>query len=571
MPLRQELLGRLGIRPKPRATSPQSAATPIAPTTDVPLAIMGTSNAAFDAAVEEFKKKLADEERDAFCQANTRISAEQLFAHVAKLDAMDKQSKPRKAMEDISRFLRLLDQLVRGVSIGIQASPQISSLVIGGAKLIIDMAMNFVGFFQQLTSMINDLSGHLGHLEEFSRHKDNHLIMESAKHVYGGLLEFYHYAYRVFRDKKGQARSYLHLRSGIQAQWKPFEEVFGRIKSEIEEHLLILQLSANVATYSTVVNVESRMKKELEDRERKGILQWLSTKDFDLQQESMLDKRWPGTGDWLLEHERFRDWLTGAGGPRLLWCNGGAGTGKSVVCSVVVDHIQQRLAQDSQNSRLGYAYFDYRHCENNQTRAIVGSLAKHLVGSQKLLPDTVVQTFRDHNAQDKRPDLETTIGFFCEVARDLTELFLVIDALDECNDEDRELFLGSFISHVLHNIPQARVLVTSRPEASISDYPHSLSACEIMIGGEKTREDISKYIRGQIVISKAPTPGLRGRLRRTLRIKDPQVRDEIIESLEAKSGGMFLCKQLSTTFNSFHYRFLDTLLALQSRCLRFNR
>lgn len=559
MPLHQDLLGRLRIRPRSRATSPQPAVTPIAPTThaDVPPAITGTNNAAFDAAVEEFKKRLTDEERDAFCQANTRISAEQLYEHVAKLDAMDKKTKPRKAIEDVSRFLRLLNQLVGGVSIGIQASPEISSLVIGGAKLIIDMAMNFVGFFQQLTSMIKDLSDHLGHLEEFSRHKDNHLIMESAKYVYGGLLEFYHYAYRVFRDKKGRARSHLHLRSGTQAQWKPFEEVFGRIDSEIQHHLRVLELSANVAIYDTVVNVEGRVKKGLEDRERKEILQWLSTKDFDLHQESMLDKRWSGTGDWLLEHESFKDWLLGAGKSRLLWCNGGAGTGKSVVCSVVVDHIQRQLAQDSQNSRLVYAYFDYQHREQSQTREIVGSLAKHLVGSQSALPDLVVQTFRDHNARDKKPSLQSTIGFFCEAARDLSGLFLVIDALDECNDEDRELFLRSFIGHVLHNIPQARVLVTSRPEASISDYLHSLSACEITIGGEKTKEDISKYIRGQVAESETPNPGLQGGLRRTLRVKDPRVRDEIIESLEAKSGGMFLCKQLSPTFNNFHCKFQD--------------
>lgn len=552
MSLRQELLGRLRIRPRSRATSPQPAVTPVAPTTDVPPAITGINNAAFDAAVEEFKKRLTDEERDAFCQANTGISPEQLFEQVAKLDAMDKKTKPRKAMEDVSRFLRLLNQLVGGVSIGIQASPEISSLVIGGAKLIIDMAVNFVSFFQQLTSMIKELSDHLGHLEEFSRHKDNHLIMESAKQVYGGLLEFYHHAYRVFRDKKGQARSHLHFRSGIQAQWKPFEEIFGRINSEIQHHLRVLELSANVATYDTVLNVESRVKKELEDRERKEILQWLSTKDFDLHQESMLGKRWSGTGDWLLEHESFKDWLTGTGGLRLLWCNGGAGTGKSVVCSVVVDHIQRRLEQGSQNSRLVYAYFDYQHREDSQTRAIVGSLAKHLVGSQKFLPDKVVRTFKDHNAQDKRPNLQTTIGFCCEAARDLSELFVVIDALDECSDEDRKLFLGSFIHHVLHNIPHARVLVTSRPEASISDYLHNLSACEIKIGGEKTREDISKYVRSQIVMSKPPTSGLQRGLRRTLRVKDPRVLDEIIETLEARSGGMFLCKQLSTTFINFH-------------------
>lgn len=246
--------------------------------------------------MEEFKKRLTDEERNAFCQANTGINAKQLFERVAELDAMDKQTKPRQSLEDVSRFLHLLDQLVRGVSIGIQASPEISSLVIGGAKLIIDIAMNFVDFFQKLTSMLHDLSDNLDYLEEFSKHKDNDLIMRSAKNVYGGHLDFYHHAYRVFRDGKGQARSHMHLRTGIQAQWKPFEEEFGTINSEIKKHVHLLEIAANISTYDTVVDLDKRSKKESDARERSEILQWLSTKNFDSYQDTILRKRCPGTG-----------------------------------------------------------------------------------------------------------------------------------------------------------------------------------------------------------------------------------------------------------------------------------
>lgn len=548
MPLRQKLLDRFRLRPRSRSTSPIPAVATIPHTTDASSVVTGTNNPAFDAAVEEFKKRLTDEERSAFCQANTGINAKQLFERVAELDAMDKKTKPRQSLEDVARFLHLLDQLVRGVSIGIQASPEISSLVIGGAKLIIDMAMNFIDFFQKLTSMLHDLSDHLDHLEEFSKHKDNDLIMKSAKNVYGGLLDFYHHAYRVFRDGKGQARSHMHLRTGFHAQWKPFEDEFGTINSEIKKHVHLLEIAANVSTYDTVVDMDKRSKKESQNRERREILQWLSTKDFDSYQDTMLSKRWPDTGGWLLEHESFKHWLTGQGGSRLLWCNGGAGTGKSVLSSVVIDHIKGQLVKDSQNTSLTYAYFDYRDGQGGQTGAIVASLTKHLIRSQESIPEVVIQTFRDYKSQDRKPDLETTIGFFGEAARHLIKLFVVVDALDECNDEERKAFIERFIAHILHKVPHARVLVTSRPDASISDYLHNLSAREIKIGGEHTREDISKYVRSQIALSKPRASALGGGLRRTLRVQDPQVRDEIIESLEANSGGMFLCKQISTKF-----------------------
>lgn len=563
MPLHRELLSRLGIRPRSRPRSSQPAVPTVSSTIEAPPVVAETQNPVFDAAVDDFTKRLTDEERSAFNKAHTGITAEQLFERVAKLDAMDKKTKTRKSLETVSSFLGLLNQLVNGIAIGIQASPEISSLVVGGAKLIIDMAVNFVDFFQQLTVMIQRLSDHLGHLGKFSNHIDNQLIIESVQNVYGGLLDFYHHAYKVFKDESGQSRSHPHLRSGIQAQWKPFKEEFGNINLKIEHYLKILEHSANVATLDAVVSLHKRGEKEIEDRERREVLQWLSATDFDSIQSSTLSKRWPETGSWLLDHESFTRWLADQDGPCLLWCNGGPGTGKSVLSSIIIDHIERRLVNHPQDSRLVYAYCDYQDLGKNQTEAIVASLAKQLIRSHEAIPDVVTQAFRKHKGQDKKPVLETTTGLFCEVARQLPELFIVVDALDECNDEDRERFLGYFIHEVLRTVPYAKVLITSRPETSISDYLHNLSVCEITIGVAKTKGDISKYIRGKLDISSPPTTGSGEGLQRTHRIRDPQLRDEIINKLDTQSEGMFLCKRLPLVISVYVYFFAFSTIALR--------
>lgn len=47
------------------------------------------------------------------------------------------------------------------------------------------------------------------------------------------------------------------------------------------------------------------------DEKRKSILKWLTSIDCNSKQEEILSKRERGTGIWLFEDTRFKDWLCG--------------------------------------------------------------------------------------------------------------------------------------------------------------------------------------------------------------------------------------------------------------------
>lgn len=57
-----------------------------------------------------------------------------------------------------------------------------------------------------------------------------------------------------------------------------------------------------------------------ESEERLRILKWLSHLDFGPRLSDLLDRKQEGTGTWLLESQRFKDWLEGD--VRTLWCPG---------------------------------------------------------------------------------------------------------------------------------------------------------------------------------------------------------------------------------------------------------
>jgi hypothetical protein len=50
------------------------------------------------------------------------------------------------------------------------------------------------------------------------------------------------------------------------------------------------------------------------------MVDWLSHLDLDLKQSDLYETREEGTGEWLLEEPKFKEWLDG--NHRVLWCAG---------------------------------------------------------------------------------------------------------------------------------------------------------------------------------------------------------------------------------------------------------
>jgi hypothetical protein len=58
----------------------------------------------------------------------------------------------------------------------------------------------------------------------------------------------------------------------------------------------------------------------LQERERDDLLAWVSPLNFWTKQNDVFSRRQEGTGEWLLKHELFKQWLSGI--ERTLWCPG---------------------------------------------------------------------------------------------------------------------------------------------------------------------------------------------------------------------------------------------------------
>ena len=277
MPKRDRLRTLLGITPRPTIVPNSAAVTHVqtsstipsiqnSPTKDPKSSKQVSYNRALERAISRELDSLPAVKKEAFRKASKDLTDENILFEVQKWDDAHKtESYFRPKAETLSRFLGLLDRFMAGVTIGIQANPDISAIVVGGVRVVIDQAVKFVGFFDKLSDMLCRFSDFLETLHEYDKSSaQNTIIVETLANVYGDLLQFCKHAHDVF-TYQGVRRRMTSWRTFWHIQWMPFEEEFSKIESSMQHHIQVLNNAAQAVTLNATLDLHDR---ERERREK---------------------------------------------------------------------------------------------------------------------------------------------------------------------------------------------------------------------------------------------------------------------------------------------------------------
>ena len=228
-------------------------------------------NPALKLAIQEFLQKTPEAEKDAFREASKIIDEENLLARARACDETHQQSSSfRPQAEQLSKFLTFLNRFMGGLAIGIQASPEISSLVVGAVRIVIDLAIDFTTFFSRLTSMLCQFGDYLRPLAEYAKASEHQtLVQDAVAKVYVDLLDFCQKARRVFVDANGNPRKLTSLRLFLRQQWEPFEATFEIINTDMKHHLDVL----SHATQALQLNILREGAQDAQKRERSNYIE----------------------------------------------------------------------------------------------------------------------------------------------------------------------------------------------------------------------------------------------------------------------------------------------------------
>jgi hypothetical protein len=227
----------------------------------------------------------------------------------------------------------------------------------------------------------------------------------------------------------------------------------------------------------------------LSDKSLRDICTWLELFNPSSSHNDAVKVREENTCRWILRQQEWLDWI--AGTRRAIWIHGIPGAGKTILASFINEHIESHCATESGDTIHIYFYLSYR-TPGDQTMAFLGWLLGQLCRHRKDVP-LDIQHLHHRNVTPKILDLIRAVKFMLD-SFDL--VYLVIDAIDECNNREELL---SVLSIILTDdgFVKVRLLSTSRDYADIRNTMEPLSA-QLSMSNSIVSEDISVYIEEEL-------------------------------------------------------------------------
>ncbi|RYP21890.1 hypothetical protein DL765_001966 [Monosporascus sp. GIB2] len=220
------------------------------------------------------------------------------------------------------------------------------------------------------------------------------------------------------------------------------------------------------------------------------ILKWLTpidALDYTAQQNDHINRRKPGTGQWFLDTPEFQSWVNTDN--QTLFCPGIPGAGKTIITSIVIEYLQTNY----KSSSIAYLYCNVGRQGQQTTQGLFASILKQLVRNQSPLPKDVKDLYDRHKAQQSRPGLKEILVVLQSVISSDSRTFIIIDALDECQNHDscRDNLLSEIFT--LQDMTRLNIFATSRPQEVEAKFNGSI--VREIIAMDK---DIEIYLDDQI-------------------------------------------------------------------------
>ncbi|KAJ5618692.1 hypothetical protein N7528_006803 [Penicillium herquei] len=173
----------------------------------------------------------------------------------------------------------------------------------------------------------------------------------------------------------------------------------------------------------------------------------------------------PDTRTELQVH--INNWAESPDGKCIFWLNGMAGTGKSTIARTVAQSFKEK-------ERLGATFFFKQgEADRGNAKLLIPTIAKQLMNSTPQLAPFIMQAIEENSDIATRSLREQLDFLLFQPLKSLehtqtTQILVVIDALDECdNDNDIRLLLRLLPEIQKETVVQVRFLLTSRPELAM--------------------------------------------------------------------------------------------------------
>jgi len=151
-----------------------------------------------------------------------------------------------------------------------------------------------------------------------------------------------------------------------------------------------------------------------------------------------------------------------------------------------MNELEQKFEVDA-NSTAACVFCDYKDVAATKPINLISDLLSQTLGRQKSLPKNLSELYEKQEKLAAKPSLKDINDIFHELAK-TQKIYLIVDALDECPNEDDSR--NVLLQHLSHLRGTCNILLTSRSSVSISEYFDN----HLTITITANESDIDKYI-----------------------------------------------------------------------------
>ena len=261
--------------------------------------------------------------------------------------------------------------------------------------------------------------------------------------------------------------------------------------------------------------------------------------NYPARQSDIIGHRQEGTCQWFLRAPEFAKWL---GEPKgTLFCPGIPGAGKTMVAAIAIDHLLHYTRTQSSSIGVAYVYCNYQEQIEQDASSMLAAIVKQLVQGRPWALEPVERLHKKHHHLGMKPKIEEIFSALQEVIAKFSTVYLVIDALDECRDNDgtRSQLLARLKD--LQIGQDVRIMATAR---FIPEIEAEFQA-EMNLEIRASDDDVRRYVAGQT-----------HRLHRCIQ-RDPALQAMMEDKLvEAVDGMYVICLFMLDNTNLRASRFL---------------
>jgi len=284
------------------------------------------------------------------------------------------------------------------------------------------------------------------------------------------------------------------------------------------------------AVHGEVRDIDDKLELANRNHLRDDLLRWLSPADPSINHNIACKAHHNGTAEWFFQGSIFNHWKST--GP-FLWVHGKPGSGKSILCSSIIQDII--VLRDAGEVTLAYFYFDFRDVDKQKLQNLLPSLLIQFFSRSDPYCDVLSRLYSAHDRGVHKPNDWAMV----ECLKEMLTLdgqpptYIIMDAVDECPiissvPSPREEVLELVDELVGLHLPNLRICVTSRPEVDIQAVLESLGSRPVSLHDESgQKQDIMDYVHTFVHTD-----------RRMRRWRDED-KDLVIKTLSEKADGMF--------------------------------